>query len=283
MHINKTINPGTIAVPVYHRAGEPTIKAADVFIKIEYKPSEAELKEAQTYRHILGKERGTGRLSISGVVGPKANGDALGSCGQIADTIREAIQAGEFTPNQAQGWTVPDVLSFLDMWDQYHLNDMHPECKHQRAAGWPQQARQKIRSYMWQLNDETSDKKKALEAEAIDRAASVPAGRSTGFNALERKILKLEQFITTPGDDIGELARFYVPTRNASGGDYFAHVKEKARGWITYEEDPRGLLGKPCEVCGYKYGHAWQLMPLSKNVLDTFQALAPTNKQPAWV
>lgn len=280
--INKTINPGSIAVPVYHRQGEPTIKAAPVYCKIEYKESDAEQKEKMIRSHAL-KHLGTGRLSISGVVGPRPNGDAWGSCGQISDTIREAIGCGNFTPNAAQGWTVPDVLTFLDLWDQYHLNDMRPECEHQRAAGWPQMARENLTSYMWQLNDATSTRKKELEAEAIERAASVETGRSLGFKGVEKKILKLEEFITTNTPDIGELTRFYIPTRNSTGGEYFAHKKEKARGWISYKEDPRGLLGKKCDVCGYAYGSEWKLMPLSKNVLHTFEALAETKTKPAWV
>lgn len=259
-------------------------KPVQVFVKINYEPSPDESKELQSYKHaFIKKYEGTGRLSISGVVGPRSNGDAYGSCGQIADTIREAINAGEFTPNSAQGWTVPDVLSFLDLWDRYHLNDMRPECDHQRAAGWREMARQELKSYMWQLNGDTSFEKKRLEAEAIERAASVPAGRSTGFNPLQRKILKLEEFITTQDETIGELARFYVPTKNSTGGDYFAHVKTKKRGWITYSEDPRGLLGKPCEVCGYKYGTAWNTEKLSKNILHTLEALAESKNVPAWI
>lgn len=179
-------------------------KYVQVFCSIKYEPSPDELKESQTYRHIIGKYKGTGRLSITGVVGPRSNGDAYGSCGQISDTIREAINAGEFKPNDAQGWTVPDVLSFLDLWDRYHLNDMRPECEHQRAAGWPQMA---------------------------------------------RTIL-----------DTG-----------------------KARGWTTYSDDPRGLLGKPCEVCGYKYGHAWNTEKLPVNLLHTLEALAESKNIPAWI
>jgi hypothetical protein len=28
-------------------------------------------------------------------------------------------------------------------------------------------------------------------------------------------------------------------------------------GWVRAEDHPDGLLGKPCSVCGYKYGTAW--------------------------
>lgn len=30
------------------------------------------------------------------------------------------------------------------LWKLYHLNDMHPECEHQRALGWEEKAKKKI-------------------------------------------------------------------------------------------------------------------------------------------
>jgi hypothetical protein len=34
-------------------------------------------------------------------------------------------------------------------------------------------------------------------------------------------------------------------------------TQEKSAGWVRPEEHPEGLLGKPCHVCGYKYGTDW--------------------------
>ena len=59
-----------------------------------------------------------GRLSITGVEGPKKNGDCRGSCGQCVDAAREIDQ------------------EFANMWDRWHLNDMRPGCEHQRAEQW---------------------------------------------------------------------------------------------------------------------------------------------------
>lgn len=58
-----------------------------------------------------------GRLSITGVEGPKANGDARGSSGQCMDTLREIIT---FAP----GWNRTMVNRLYDIWDEWHLNDM---------------------------------------------------------------------------------------------------------------------------------------------------------------
>mgnify|MGYP003419988187 CR=1 FL=1 len=64
------------------------------------------------------KWSGDGRLSITGVVGPRKNGDAYGSCGQCVDDIRA------LNPELA------------DVWERWHLNDMRAGCEHQRADKW---------------------------------------------------------------------------------------------------------------------------------------------------
>lgn len=65
-----------------------------------------------------------GRLSISGVVGPRRNGNAAGSCGQIQDVLTEPIVP-------AKGWT-PELIARLHaVWERWHLNDM--------VAGSPRQ------------------------------------------------------------------------------------------------------------------------------------------------
>ncbi len=73
------------------------------------------------------------RLSISGVVGPLPSGGALGSCGQIDETLRnwehDSIRFCE-------DWSANSFLLLLDLWQVYHLNDMKAGCKHQRALGW---------------------------------------------------------------------------------------------------------------------------------------------------
>lgn len=66
------------------------------------------------------------RLSISGVEGPRRNGDAHGSCGQIAlDASRPA-----------EGWDFLSVCKLAETWARWHLNDMRAGCEHQRAEGW---------------------------------------------------------------------------------------------------------------------------------------------------
>lgn len=98
----KTVRVGH--APTFTSRGIPTM--ANVFCRIEYK---------------------NGRLSITGVVGPKANGDALGSCGQITDTLKspELVPYRDFP-----------VAKFVEVWERWHLNDIRAGCEHQRAEGW---------------------------------------------------------------------------------------------------------------------------------------------------
>lgn len=63
-----------------------------------------------------------GRLSITGVEGPKANGDCRGSCGQI-------VMSRDYY--ESEGWMIDGVKKFFDVWERWHLNDM--------TAGDPEQ------------------------------------------------------------------------------------------------------------------------------------------------
>lgn len=58
-----------------------------------------------------------GKLSITGVTGPKSNGDARGSCGQNrGDLLR--------ITDYAKGWNETQAKKLHDIWQEWHLNDM---------------------------------------------------------------------------------------------------------------------------------------------------------------
>lgn len=68
-----------------------------------------------------------GKLSISGVIGPKRNGDCDGSAGQFIMSFKEYGPRGhesiaDITP--APGWDAWMMKAFFDAWDRWHLNDM---------------------------------------------------------------------------------------------------------------------------------------------------------------
>jgi len=71
-----------------------------------------------------------GRLSITGVIGPRYNGDAFGGCGQIIGDLDPAKMS------YASGWGNDMLALFKAVWKDWHLNDMRAGCEHQRAMGW---------------------------------------------------------------------------------------------------------------------------------------------------
>lgn len=77
---------------------------SNIFIKIQYKD---------------------GRLSITGVDGPMSNGDARGSCGQIANLLEQENILNK-SNSLAEGWDFPKVLYLRSIWKRWHLNDMVP-------------------------------------------------------------------------------------------------------------------------------------------------------------
>ena len=86
-------------------------------------------------------------LSFTGVIGPKSNGDARGSCGQIDMSEWNFLSLKE-------GWTEEMVSRLRDLWSRWHLNRMQ--------AGTPKQM-----AFVRALGDRsTYDETKAALTEA---------------------------------------------------------------------------------------------------------------------
>ena len=220
-----------------------------------------------------------GKLSISGVVGPLSSGNALGSCGQIDSSIKEALNAGELS--FAPEWSTESVRKLLAVWDVWHLNDMQAGCEHQRSNGWSMEAVRKVKIYQWKLKPEVSAKQSALKDEAIERASSTDS-TAQGFGPEEKRIMRLEYSIKTTAPELaGYDLKYYEASADKNG--YFAHVEEKALGWLSPEEHPEGILGKACEVCGYKYGTAWMKAELPADVVEFIENMPEASRKPVWV
>lgn len=128
--INKVIHPLDIKISGYKTF-------CPVFMKIKYDPE--------------------GRLSISGVIGPYPSGNARGGCGQIdmefqdsayskvkltASMIITELKFNNDTYTNKEeirfspGWNVAKFKKLLEIWSNWHLNDMKAGCVHQRELGW---------------------------------------------------------------------------------------------------------------------------------------------------
>jgi hypothetical protein len=209
-------------------------------------------------------KKGIGKavLSITGVEGPKYNGDCTGSCGQILDSIE--IQ------EYAAGWDAELVTRFLAIWDRWHLNSMRPTCEHQRA-NWD--TTKKIEVVRYHLTHEAMQiRRDALKAAETAGLAGTPLELNPTARALAES--------TDWFDD-----RFQPPDADSPlSGCYEVKKREmKAVGWTYPTEHPEGILSKPCEVCGYKYGSAWLYEPLPDDVIAFLEALPEPVGCPAWV
>lgn len=89
--------------------------------------------DGMTYCKIVYKD---GRLSISGVEGPRRGGNCKGSCGQILTSYREYDPKGYKGIEDLSvpdGWTHDLQRQFFDTWQRWHLNDMRAGTPRQEA------------------------------------------------------------------------------------------------------------------------------------------------------
>jgi len=99
------------------------------------------------------------------------------------------------------------------------------------------------------------------------------------------RLARLEDRITWHESTLpSEIAQYYIPNGPQYKGDHYNKPSEtKTAGWIKPSEHPEGMLGKPCEVCGYKYGTAWLREEVPQDVLDFLVSLPAATGTPAWV
>lgn len=166
--------------------------------------------------------------------------------GQCLDTIAPYINNPVFS-------------EILRLWKLYHLNDLHPECEHQHAAGWDKLASKKVTLHHWRMTREAMSnqdraKKAALSALTAGETFT-PTTEQAFFAGLSHS---LTTWTETPPE---ELAKYYEPKKPLYAGDG-GHTETKALGWLRESEHPDGLLAKACPVCGYKYGTSWVYFPI---------------------
>ena len=191
------------------------------------------------------QDRGKKRLSVSANVWNTRRSDII--CGgQCLDTIAPYMDS-------------PIFSEIFRLWKAYHLNDMHPECEHQHAAGWDKLASKKVTLYHWRMTraaitEQDNAKKAALSALTAGETFT-PTTEQTFFAGLS---YSLTTWTETPP---AELAKYYEPKKPLYPGD-IGHTETKALGWLKESEHPDGLLSKACPVCGYKYGTSWVYFPI---------------------
>ena len=208
-----------------------------------------------------------GKLSISGVEGPKANGDCSGACGQIDMHLRDEQAEIILAP----GWTAPMLARFFDVWKEWHLNDMTPSCEHQTGPAW---TARNVTLYNWRLTNDMRAVQRAAESAAED---ALKAGSTFTPTAEQTRAACQPYSMTTHTPEPPE---GYEATQNTT---YSRAQEKKSTSWLTEAEHPEGFLSKPCPACGYKYGSKWLKRELPADVVGFLASLPDTDKTPAWV
>ena len=109
--MDKILNPGSAP------------EVGEIFVHVKIEEKELSFRDPQNPdAKYIGNV-----LSITGVEGPKKNGDAYGGCGQI-----NPVCVLELSP----GWNDEMLRRLNAIWDRWHLNDMRAGCEHQRRDGW---------------------------------------------------------------------------------------------------------------------------------------------------
>lgn len=75
---------------------------------------------------LVDETDGKTRLSITGVEGPRNNGDAWGSAGQCRDSLAKLVEL-------APGWTTEMAFELFAVWERWHLNDLRAGTPAQEA------------------------------------------------------------------------------------------------------------------------------------------------------
>lgn len=199
------------------------------------------------------KEHGELEFSATGNIWNRIHTDIL-SGGQNLDEI------AKFKGNN------PIFKEIYKFWKLYHLNTMHPECKHQAALGWREKAAEKVTIYEFSLNCETSREQTQINSKILGAAKTGTAYTPTEH---EQKIINLEYFLKTDNEELPEeLRAYYKPYRKET----------KSLGWLKPEEHPEGILTKECPVCGYKYGTSWNYFEIPENDLNRIKELLTEEK-----
>lgn len=151
-----------------------------------------------------------------------------------------------------------DLKRILDIWKEYHLNDMHAECIHQEEAGIRELASQPLYKAEYTMTHDTIVKQRKVEdfikKELVQNGTVTLSQDQQDLYTMKYSIKKF--FLNA--DEAKE---------NIPEGYKLREVEATLRGHTSLSESEFGLLGKECPVCGYKYGHGWTYRPIPEEIL----------------
>lgn len=143
-----------------------------------------------------------GRLSITGVIGPLPSGNCCGGAGQCVDEVREGRPCDK--------WTREMLDKFCSIWDEWHLNDVRPYCKHQKELGWNKLAVTPVTLYHYRLNSKTLRRQESMKKSSWKMLCD---GMTVALNDNQIEVAKLPYSLTLPHEISGDAALYYEPQK----------------------------------------------------------------------
>lgn len=169
------------------------------------------------------------------------------------------------------GWTEAMWQQFLDIWHDWHLNDMRAGCAHQTLylRQHPQllgKALEVIR-YTW------GDAYNKLKRDIGERAQ---ARDEDGFMRLTRRLWEIENIFkeiglagwTTKRPQLWPESARQLMADGFIKADGGVKGRDNRAAWVTCDEHEDGWLSRPCPECGYKYGHGWNFEAVPEDVVE---------------
>ena len=203
------------------------------------------------------------KLSLGGgymTVDIEVTDNRLSICGETEDSFGQNVgELDEFFKYSATPAEKAIIPKLRDIWNKWHLNDMRPGCEHQRAE-WDTSEKVEVITYRLTsdaLKDQSEIKRQAEEDLIKTGSASI--------SDLNRELLSLPwETKKDPNTSISiHFQKCYKEQKRET----------KAVGWLYEKEHPKGLLCKPCETCGYKYGSQWLKEDIPADVLGYLKTL----------
>ena len=155
--------------------------------------------------------------------------------------------------SQNQGGQMQDSIkprnkyekALIAMWNRWHLNNMNPNCKHQKAL-WDLNKKIEIIHYKQDLEQRFYNRKKHIK-ELVNKM--LRDGRPVQLKPLSRELYFLPYSLTNISIEV--ISPYFKQYYKED------HRETKGIGWLYEKDHPEGIMCKPCPVCGYKYGTAW--------------------------
>lgn len=220
-----------------------------------------------------------GKLSITGVVGPHRGGNCYGGCGQIDMEFKHRHEKDDdkrtyhlVAPEELRfnaGWNREKWYDFLDIWKKWHLNDMQAGCEHQRV-NWETDKELTLTDY--------TGTTRFHEARSKAEDGEMTPAEYAEFAQVALKVGAVTTSSRRPKYETSEMKELLE-----AGWIKAGKSETKAANWVYPYQHPEGVLTKPCEVCGYKFGTKWLKEELPTDVVEFLEALPETRVTPAWV